>query len=167
MWTSINFLAAKFKSFEGLLSDTVRKICIRIEDFEQVHCYCELTSNLRAPKCWTFMCIYHLLCKMSGTDYLGMCSYLPYVYVIPRFSCLLCVFPGLNLFEKTKLLLNFFISQHNYVIRGSWVGGEKLYINKAIDEENERFYVFWRKEHGDHQFFDQRDLWVSNFSSSK
>jgi len=51
MWMSINFLAANFKSFEGLLSDAVRKICIRIEDFEQVHCYFELTSNLRAPKC--------------------------------------------------------------------------------------------------------------------
>jgi hypothetical protein len=51
MWMSINFLAAKFKSFEDLLSDAVRKIYIRIDDFEQVHCYCELTSNLRALKC--------------------------------------------------------------------------------------------------------------------
>lgn len=79
MWMSINFLAAKFESFEGLLSDAVRKIYIRIGDFEQVHSYCELTSNLHAPKCWTCMFIYHLLCKMSGTESLGMCSYLPYV----------------------------------------------------------------------------------------
>jgi len=60
------------------------------------------------------------------------------------FSSLSYVFPGLNLFEKAKLLLDFFMPQHNYVIRGSWVGGEKLCINKAIDEENGRFYVFWR-----------------------
>ena len=51
MWMSINFLAAKFKSFQGLLSDAVLKIYIRIEDFEQVHCYYELTSNVCAPKC--------------------------------------------------------------------------------------------------------------------
>lgn len=119
MWMSINFLAAKFKSFEGLLSDAVRKICISIEDFEQVHCYCELTSNLHAPKCQTCICIYHILRKMSGTEYLRMCSYLLQVYVIPCVSSLSCVFPGLNLFEKAKLLLNFFMSQHNYVIRGS------------------------------------------------
>jgi hypothetical protein len=38
MWMSIDFLATKFKSFEGLHSDAVRKIYVRIEDFEQVHC---------------------------------------------------------------------------------------------------------------------------------
>jgi hypothetical protein len=36
MWLSVNFLAAKFNNFEGLLLDAVLKIYIRIEDFEQV-----------------------------------------------------------------------------------------------------------------------------------
>ncbi|PNF42619.1 hypothetical protein B7P43_G01295 [Cryptotermes secundus] len=36
MWLSVNFLAAKFDSFEGIVLDSVLKICIRIEDFDQV-----------------------------------------------------------------------------------------------------------------------------------
>jgi hypothetical protein len=36
MWLSVNFIATKFNNFEGMLLDAVLKICIRIEDFEQV-----------------------------------------------------------------------------------------------------------------------------------
>jgi hypothetical protein len=36
MWLSVNYLATNFNSFEGLISDAVLKIFIRIEDFDQV-----------------------------------------------------------------------------------------------------------------------------------
>jgi hypothetical protein len=45
MWLSINFLATKFHVFEGLLSDVVLKIYIKIEDFEQVMCTAYLIVN--------------------------------------------------------------------------------------------------------------------------